>query len=198
MVTTVTITLVSFIIVMVSRGGWSKSAGTHAILGIITIILAILNPIGALFRPEKFSGMVYSLKMFFQSRRFYIYSGGRNVVILNVVAFLDFPRNLSKVNKKNPLGRPNVVVFSELGAYSKTTKFRPPLYVIFGISLINQNKSQPGVLQRDSFLKWLFNFDILYCNNFPWYGSGPIRFGPLGDATFFFSSYFHWSYWYDL
>ena len=72
MVTTVTITLVSFIIVMVSRGGWSKSAGTHAILGIITIILAILNPIGALFRPEKFSGMVYSLQMLFQIRRIYV------------------------------------------------------------------------------------------------------------------------------
>merc|ERR1712176_889697 len=41
--------------IMVNRGGWSKSAGTHAILGIITILLAILNPIGAFFRPDKFS-----------------------------------------------------------------------------------------------------------------------------------------------
>lgn len=55
MVTTVMITIVSLIIVMVNRGGWSNSAGNHAILGIITIILAFLNPIGALFRPDKFS-----------------------------------------------------------------------------------------------------------------------------------------------
>lgn len=55
MVTAVTITIISLIIIMVNRGGWSKSAGTHAILGIITVVLAILNPIGAFFRPDKFS-----------------------------------------------------------------------------------------------------------------------------------------------
>ena len=63
MVTTVTITIISFITILVNRGGWSRSAGTHAILGIITIILAILNPIGAYFRPDKFSGIVYSLEI---------------------------------------------------------------------------------------------------------------------------------------
>jgi len=63
MVTTVTITIISLIIIMVNRGGWSKSAGTHAILGIITVVLAILNPIGAFFRPDKFSGIVYALKI---------------------------------------------------------------------------------------------------------------------------------------
>lgn len=55
MVTAVTITIISLIIIMVNRGGWSKSAGTHAILGIITVVLAILNPIGAFFRPDKFT-----------------------------------------------------------------------------------------------------------------------------------------------
>ena len=62
MVTTVTVTIISLITIIVNRGGWSRSAGTHAILGIITIVLAILNPIGAYFRPDRFSGIVYSLK----------------------------------------------------------------------------------------------------------------------------------------
>ena len=134
MITTVTITIISFIIVMVSRGGWSKSAGTHAILGIITIVLAILNPIGALLRPDKFSGIVYSSEILHKYRYFL---------------------------------------------------------------MIKHNKSKSSFLQRDSFLKWVFNFDIFYCNNFPWYGFGLIRLGSLGDTTFLISSYFHWSYWYD-
>ena len=64
--------------------------------------------------------------------------------------------------------------------------------------MIKQKKSKSSILQRNSFIKWVFNFDILYRNNFPWYGSCPVRFGSLGDATFLISSDFHWSYWYDL
>ena len=64
--------------------------------------------------------------------------------------------------------------------------------------MIKHNNSKSSILQRNSFVKWVFNFDILYRNNLPWYGSCPIRFGSLGDATFLISSDFHWSYWHDL
>ena len=51
--------------------------------------------------------------------KFKLYSGERNVVIPNIAVFFNFWPTLSKINKKNPLGRQNVVVF------------RPPLYDIF-------------------------------------------------------------------
>ena len=69
---------------------------------------------------------------------------------------------------------------------------------IWIFSVIKHNNSKSSILQRNSFIKWVFNFYILYRNNLPWYGSCPIRFGSLGDATFLISSDFHWSYRYYL
>ena len=68
MVVVVGITLISLITILITRGGWSESAGTHAIIGIITIILAILNPISALLRPDKTSGKTFTsfFKVYYQ------------------------------------------------------------------------------------------------------------------------------------
>ena len=58
MITAVLVTLISIIVIFVDRGGWSNSAGTHAITGILTFILCFANPVIAFFRPDKTSGTI--------------------------------------------------------------------------------------------------------------------------------------------
>lgn len=52
MVSAVVFTIIGIILVFVARGGYSESAGSHAVTGLVTLGLAILNPILALFRPH--------------------------------------------------------------------------------------------------------------------------------------------------
>jgi len=63
MITAVLVTLISIIVIFVDRGGWSNSAGTHAITGILTFILCLANPIIAFFRPDKTSENRYLFKL---------------------------------------------------------------------------------------------------------------------------------------
>ncbi|XP_069088359.1 putative ferric-chelate reductase 1 isoform X2 [Pleurodeles waltl] len=51
MVLTVALTITSFVVIFVAVMGWSYTAGAHAVLGCIVMILAFLQPIIALFRP---------------------------------------------------------------------------------------------------------------------------------------------------
>ena len=50
-------TLVAVIVIFAERRGWSKSAGSHAITGIILFAIALINPTVAMFRPSPTSGM---------------------------------------------------------------------------------------------------------------------------------------------
>ena len=52
MMTGVIIALIAFVIIFVGIDGWSESAGAHAIVGVITVSLMLLNPIMATFRPS--------------------------------------------------------------------------------------------------------------------------------------------------
>ncbi|XP_078501418.1 putative ferric-chelate reductase 1 [Lissotriton helveticus] len=51
MVSTVALTITSFIVIFVEAMGWSYGAGAHPVLGCIVMILAFLQPIIAFFRP---------------------------------------------------------------------------------------------------------------------------------------------------
>ncbi|XP_030626013.1 putative ferric-chelate reductase 1 [Chanos chanos] len=51
MVVTVVLTCIGFILPFVYRGGWSKRAGSHPYLGCTVMVLAIIQPVMALFRP---------------------------------------------------------------------------------------------------------------------------------------------------
>ncbi|XP_075473228.1 putative ferric-chelate reductase 1 isoform X2 [Ascaphus truei] len=52
MVLTVAATIIAFILAFVEVNGWSSDTGAHPILGCIVMILAFLQPIVALFRPD--------------------------------------------------------------------------------------------------------------------------------------------------
>jgi len=52
MILTVLFTIVSIIIIFVHAGRWTKEAGAHPITGIIVLVLAVIQPIMALFRPH--------------------------------------------------------------------------------------------------------------------------------------------------
>nr|CAB3247187.1 putative ferric-chelate reductase 1 [Phallusia mammillata] len=52
MITAVVATLLAFILIFSSVEGFSSNAGAHPIIGIVVTILAIANPIMALFRPH--------------------------------------------------------------------------------------------------------------------------------------------------
>ena len=57
MISSSIITLVAFITTFATRGGWSKSAGAHAICGVILFALVLLNPMMAMLRPPNKSGI---------------------------------------------------------------------------------------------------------------------------------------------
>lgn len=52
MLLTVVLTIISVILVFVDVGGWSYGAGAHSYTGIIVVLLAVIQPIMALFRPS--------------------------------------------------------------------------------------------------------------------------------------------------
>ncbi|KAL9950259.1 hypothetical protein ACROYT_G042734 [Oculina patagonica] len=52
MVLTVLVTIISIIIIFVHAGRWTKEAGAHPVTGIIVLVLAVIQPIMALFRPH--------------------------------------------------------------------------------------------------------------------------------------------------
>jgi len=52
MVAAVVFTVIGIILIFIAREGFSESAGSHAITGLVTLGLAVLNPILALFRPH--------------------------------------------------------------------------------------------------------------------------------------------------
>ena len=49
-------TIISIIVIFATRGGWSASAGSHAVVGIIVFVLTVINPIVAMFRPSPKAG----------------------------------------------------------------------------------------------------------------------------------------------
>ncbi|XP_058621268.1 putative ferric-chelate reductase 1 isoform X2 [Onychostoma macrolepis] len=51
MALTVLLTLVGFVLPFMYRGGWSKRAGIHPYLGCAVMVLAVVQPVMALFRP---------------------------------------------------------------------------------------------------------------------------------------------------
>ncbi|XP_073720343.1 putative ferric-chelate reductase 1 [Misgurnus anguillicaudatus] len=51
MTLTVLLTLVGFVLPFMYRGGWSKRAGLHPYLGCVVMVLAVIQPVMALFRP---------------------------------------------------------------------------------------------------------------------------------------------------
>ncbi|XP_028826210.1 putative ferric-chelate reductase 1 isoform X2 [Denticeps clupeoides] len=51
MIVSVLLTCVGFILPFIYRGGWSKRAGSHAYLGCTVMVLAIIQPVMAVFRP---------------------------------------------------------------------------------------------------------------------------------------------------
>ena len=52
MVSAILCTIAAFITIFVAIGGWSDSAGSHAILGCIVVGCMTINPIMAVFRPN--------------------------------------------------------------------------------------------------------------------------------------------------
>ncbi|XP_077295552.1 putative ferric-chelate reductase 1 homolog [Arctopsyche grandis] len=53
MVSTWLLTMAAFIIILIEVGGWTGTGDNpHAIIGIVTIVLCFLQPIGAFFRPH--------------------------------------------------------------------------------------------------------------------------------------------------
>lgn len=52
MTVTVCLMIVGFVMIFVEINGWSKSAGAHGILGVITTVLAFIQTTGAVFRPH--------------------------------------------------------------------------------------------------------------------------------------------------
>jgi len=52
MILTVLFTIISIIIIFVHAGRWTKEAGAHPITGIIVLVLAVIQPIMAFFRPH--------------------------------------------------------------------------------------------------------------------------------------------------
>ena len=50
------LSVVGIVTIFATRGGWSQSAGAHAIVGILTFSLGLLNPVMAVFRPSAESG----------------------------------------------------------------------------------------------------------------------------------------------
>merc|ERR1712130_314432 len=52
MISAILCTIAAFITIFVAIGGWSESAGRHAILGCIVVACMTVNPIMALFRPK--------------------------------------------------------------------------------------------------------------------------------------------------
>lgn len=46
------LTIISFIIIFVHRKGWSEGAKAHPVTGCLTVLLAIIQPIMAVFRPH--------------------------------------------------------------------------------------------------------------------------------------------------
>ena len=65
----VLMTTVSIITIFISRGGWSRSAGAHGIVGLVTFCLMFVQPIMAYFRPDKIdSNRIYfniGMELFF-------------------------------------------------------------------------------------------------------------------------------------
>ncbi|NXK88664.1 FRRS1 reductase, partial [Formicarius rufipectus] len=53
MLTTVTLTSISFVLPFIYRGGWSQQAGFHPYLGCAVMALAIFQPLMAGFRPSR-------------------------------------------------------------------------------------------------------------------------------------------------
>jgi len=49
----VLVTTIAIITIFASRGGWSRSAGAHGIVGIITFVVMFAQPVMAYFRPDK-------------------------------------------------------------------------------------------------------------------------------------------------
>ncbi|RMX41681.1 hypothetical protein pdam_00015853, partial [Pocillopora damicornis] len=52
MVLTVVLTILGVIIIFVHAGRWTKEAGAHPITGIFVLVLAVIQPIMAVFRPH--------------------------------------------------------------------------------------------------------------------------------------------------
>lgn len=47
------LTITACVLIFVDVGGWvSEGSQKHAILGVVTIVLCFIQPIGALFRPH--------------------------------------------------------------------------------------------------------------------------------------------------
>ena len=75
----VLITTIAIITIFASRGGWSRSAGAHGIVGIITFVLMFAQPIMAFFRPDKMA-----------SNRLYFNIGMKGLKWLNLEFFMNF------------------------------------------------------------------------------------------------------------
>uniref|UniRef100_A0A8C4RCZ3 Cytochrome b561 domain-containing protein n=1 Tax=Eptatretus burgeri TaxID=7764 RepID=A0A8C4RCZ3_EPTBU len=63
MVMAFVLTIVAVSLAFVYRGGWSTVAGVHAYLGIIVVVLVVIQPIMALFRPHPEAPKVLHLVM---------------------------------------------------------------------------------------------------------------------------------------
>ena len=69
MLLAVFLSIIGVIVIFTTRGGWSSSAGSHAIVGIITFSLGLLNPIMAVFRPPADSGKFIKIYVISMSLR---------------------------------------------------------------------------------------------------------------------------------
>jgi len=92
MVSAVVFTIIGIILIFVAREGFSESAGPHAITGLVTLGLAVLNPILALFRPHPDAPR----RPYFNYIHWFVGSAARIIGIVTVflgvdLAMLDLP-----------------------------------------------------------------------------------------------------------
>lgn len=92
MVSAVVFTVIGIILIFVAREGFSESAGSHAITGLVTLGLAVLNPILALFRPHPDAPR----RIYFNYSHWFVGSAARIMGIVTVflgvdLAMLDLP-----------------------------------------------------------------------------------------------------------
>lgn len=92
MVTAVTFTVIGIILIFVAREGYSETAGSHAVTGLVTLGLAFLNPILALFRPHPGTPK----RVYFNYSHWFVGSAARIIGMVTIflgvdLAMLDLP-----------------------------------------------------------------------------------------------------------
>ncbi|KAM8930630.1 putative ferric-chelate reductase 1 [Pelodytes ibericus] len=76
MILTVILTIIAFIMIFVEVNGWSGDIGAHPVLGCIVMILSLIQPIVALFRPDPKS----------QRRSIFNWGHSINALVIKVLA----------------------------------------------------------------------------------------------------------------